>query len=160
MIGTENRITIDAPTEVIFALAQDVGRWPQLLKHYRYVDVLRDEAGGRRRLVRMGARRGRIPVGWVAEQECSPEAGTIAYRHVAGITRGMQVEWRITPGREGCSVSIMHELNRPEGLLRLPLGSWIAGRWFIAPIADRTLHGIKLNAEAAAGSRAAPAQMS
>jgi aromatase len=108
----------------------------------------------------MGARRGWIPVSWVAEQECSPEAGIIAYRHVGGITRGMQVEWRITPAREGCSVSITHELNRPEGLLRLPLGSWIAARWFITPIADRTLQGIKVTAEAAVGSRAAPAEVS
>ena len=94
MIETENRITIKASVPIIFALAQDVGRWPDLLAHYRYVRVLEEDAAVGRRLVRMGARRGLIPVRWTAEQLCMPEAGIIEYRHRAGLTRGMIVEWR------------------------------------------------------------------
>lgn len=155
MIDTVNRISIRAPVHLVFELGQDVGRWPSLLAHYRYVEVEGEDVAECRRVVRMGARRGVIPVRWTAEQIVLSEEGRVQYRHVAGLTRGMDVEWRIVPTNDGCVASITHVLTRPRGLLRLPFASWIAGRIFISGIADETLRGIKLRAESDAGRAAA-----
>ena len=53
-----------APFDVVFDLAADVERWPQILPHYRYVRPVADPNGERR--FAMGARRGPIPVRWEA----------------------------------------------------------------------------------------------
>ncbi|MGH7568687.1 MAG: SRPBCC family protein, partial [Gemmatimonadales bacterium] len=37
---TVDRIRIHAPLERVFALAQDVERWPEILPHYRWVRFL------------------------------------------------------------------------------------------------------------------------
>jgi uncharacterized membrane protein len=150
MIRTDNHICIDAPAATIFALAQEVGAWPGLLAHYRYVRVLLEAPG--RRVVRMGARRGPIPVHWTSEQAYDPTSATIEYRHIGGVTRGMEVEWRIVRSGRGHEVSISHSLSQPCGLLRLPFAERVASALFIRPIAQRTLRGIKVHAEAAPSS--------
>jgi uncharacterized membrane protein len=145
MIHTDNHITIDAPGSTIFELAQNVGLWPDLLPHYRYVWVVSDEPG--RRLVRMGARRGPIPVRWTSEQAYDPVASRIVYRHTAGLTRGMEVEWRIVRRGAYNHVSIRHDLVNPRGLLRVPFAARVAASLFIRPIAQNTLRWIKAHAE-------------
>jgi uncharacterized membrane protein len=153
---TENWVTIQAPVKTVFALGADVERWPLMLPHYRYVRVL-GGAGGRDtipplRTVEMSARRGVIPVRWTSTQALHPDVGRIIYRHVAGITRGMDVVWQIERDTEGTQVRIMHELAVPGGVLRLPTGTWIAAHVFISHIADLTLAGIKHLAEDQAAS--------
>jgi uncharacterized membrane protein len=145
MIHTDNCITIDAPASTIFELAQNVAKWPELLPHYRYVHVLHDAPGTR--LVRMGARRGPIPVRWTSEQGYDRGDARIVYRHVGGLTRGMEVEWRIVCNGSGQRVSVRHDLVNPRGLLRLPLAARLAAAFFIRPIAQNTLRWIKAHAE-------------
>lgn len=152
MLRTMNRIHVNAPPGAVFDLAADVWRWPELLPHYRYVKVVQRDPVSHHRVVRMGARRGRIPVRWSAEQECRPDTGSIAYRHIAGVTRGMNVEWRIQPQGDGCAVSISHELLRPQGILRIPFADWVVGQVFVKVIAQSTLDGIRKHAEALAPS--------
>jgi uncharacterized membrane protein len=134
-----NEITIAAPPQRIFAHASDTPHWPQMLPHYRYVHVLSSE--GSRRVVEMAARRGRIPVRWRAEQINDPAAPGIFFRHLAGWTKGMRVWWRFTALHNGKTrVRIDHELDSP-------LAPFI-GRFFIHPIASRTLARMKEICEA------------
>lgn len=144
---SEVGIRIAAPYEAVFDLAADVERWPQRLPHYRYVRAV--GAVDELRFA-MGARRGRIPVRWEATQRPMREARRIAFRHTAGVTRGMDVAWTFTDLPDGAlDVRIAHALD-----LRWPLIGAVASRFigsqFIEPIARRTLRRIKRLAEARA----------
>jgi ribosome-associated toxin RatA of RatAB toxin-antitoxin module len=148
-LHTENEIFIQADIADIYQLAAPVERWPEILPHYRWVHVLRDD--GDRRLVEMAARRDRIPVRWRAEQRLFPEEPRITFRHVGGFTKGMEVQWVFGPtGQGGVRVAILHDLPR---LLGLPLvgdlaANRIVGPLFIKDIAGKTLRKIKELAEA------------
>src|SRR5688572_28178681 len=106
---TENTVFIKAPVETVYEYAADIARWPDILPHYRWVKVLREE--GNRRLAEMAARRDFIPVRWWAEQELFPDEPRITYRHVGGITKGMEVVWTFERGDSGVNVSIRHDLR-------------------------------------------------
>jgi uncharacterized membrane protein len=144
---TQNRIRIAAPAQTVFRLGAEVEFWPALLPHYRYVRVLR--RAGPRRLVKMGATRDGIPVNWTSLQWLEPELQRITFRHVAGITRGMLVEWAIVPDAAGgVDVTISHNFRPPWPLV----GNWAAerviGPYFVHHIAGKTLREIKRIAEA------------
>jgi ribosome-associated toxin RatA of RatAB toxin-antitoxin module len=143
---TENSILIRADAAAIYALAAAVERWPALLPHYRWVRVLAEN--GPRRLVEMAARRDVIPVRWQAEQVCDPATPRITFRHVRGITTGMEVEWRFTPCADGTHVSIQHGLHLGWPLVGGLVADYIIGPLFVANIAGKTLRRIKALAEA------------
>lgn len=144
---TENRITIDAPAERIYKLAAHIERWPEILPHYRYVTLFRDE--GDTRLAEMAATRDGIPVKWVSIEELQPARHGIRFRHVRGVTRGMDVEWIIEPAAAGGSlVRIIHEFNPPWPRPLGPLvARYIVGDFFVHNIANKTLRRIKALAE-------------
>jgi hypothetical protein len=82
--------------------------------------------------------------------EPHPETRRLRFYHVAGPTRGMEVEWRITPRHGGAHVEIWHRFHS-----RLPLvggfyATYIAGKLFIDNIAGKTLQCMKREAEARA----------
>ncbi len=151
---TENEILIRADAAEVYGLAAPVERWPKILPHYRWVRVLEDDGEGRR-LVEMAALRDFIPVRWRAEQRLFPEEPRIAFRHVGGVTKGMEVEWAFAPQGDGAvRVSILHDLER--GLAGWPLigdlaAERIVGPFFVSDIAGKTLGRIKELAEAGAG---------
>jgi ribosome-associated toxin RatA of RatAB toxin-antitoxin module len=134
-----NEILIAAPPERIFSHASATDRWPQILPHYRYVRVL--SADGDRRVVEMAAKRPLdavgigIPVRWRAEQINDASLPQISFRHIAGWTKGMLVYWYFTAENGKTRVQIDHEW-------RSPLAPFI-GKYFIDPIATRTLARIK-----------------
>ncbi len=132
-----NEIVVDAPAQVIYERAAATERWPLILPHYRFVRVL--EGDSARRTVEMAARRGFIPVRWRAEQINDPQTPGISFRHVRGWTKGMQVYWRFTPEGGRTRVTIDHELRSPLALF--------IGKYFIDPIATRTLKCMKAIAE-------------
>lgn len=133
------RIRMQAPEERIFALAADVERWPLLLPHYRYVRRLPAPNGERR--FAMGARRGPIPLRWEAIQRPRPEERLIEFSHVGGVTRGMEVAWRLKPVDGAVEVSIEHELRTHWPLF----GPLVAS--FVEAVAGRTLGRMKTLAE-------------
>ncbi len=157
---TVDSITIQAPIDRVFALAADVERWPAILPHYRWVRFLErgdGRAGAGSGLVEMAAWRPFGPVGyptwWVSEMRVSTETREIRYRHVRGITRGMDVVWRLRPAggeREGTvAVDIVHQWDGPAWpLVGRAVASLVIGPVFIHGIASRTLAGIKRSAEA------------
>jgi ribosome-associated toxin RatA of RatAB toxin-antitoxin module len=148
-------VHVDAPPEVVFRLAAQVRRWPELLPHYRRVTVHAERAG--RLVAQMVAVRrfGRfaMPVTWRAEQWAEgDDAGDLRlrFRHVRGVTRGMDVTWHIRPGARGeatAYVSIEHVFRRPLPLLPDALLPAFIDRFFTRPIAGRTLDTFKALAE-------------
>ncbi len=143
---TVDATTIAAPPERVFAAARDVERWPAILPHYRWVRFTeRRPHGG---IVEMAAWRpfgvARWPTWWVSEMTVDETGRVIRYRHVRGITRGMDVAWRVTPAADGTTVEIVHEWDGPAWpLISRPAANLVIGPVFIHGIASRTLAGIK-----------------
>src|SRR2546425_8155596 len=68
----------------------------------------------------------------------------IRYRHVRGITRGMNVVWRFAPVDGGVTVTIVHEWRGPPGpLIGPPAAGLLVGPPFIPRIAPRTPPGVQ-----------------
>jgi uncharacterized membrane protein len=152
---TETSVDIQGPLERIVALSVDVERWPEILPHYRRVTVLAGK--GDRKVVEMAARRGRIPLRWRAVQAVDRSGATpvIAYRHIWGPTRGMDVAWTFAPGANGVRVVIAHHFRPPWPIVGNAVADRIIGPHFIAYVARRTLGTIKQIVEreaAAAGA--------
>ncbi len=149
---TVDRLTIAAPMERAFAAAADVERWPEFLKHYRWVRMLeRSDSGG---VVEMAAWRPfglfKYPTWWVSEMEVNPGQNVVRYRHIRGITSGMDVEWRLEPRGALVDVTIVHEWDGPRWpLIGKLAANWVIGPVFIQGIASRTLAGVKRKAESA-----------
>lgn len=146
---------VRAPLDRMFALAKDVAHWPVHLSHYRFVRFrsrARDGGG----LVEMSANR---PFGilnwrtwWMSEMAVrEPSSATppgIRFRHVEGITRGMDVEWSFFPEVGGTRVRIVHVWNGPAWPVVGPaIARAIIGPVFVSGIASRTLAGLAAAAE-------------
>ncbi|MGH2559464.1 MAG: type II toxin-antitoxin system RatA family toxin [Thermomicrobiales bacterium] len=140
---TANSVIMAGDLERIVALAADVERWPEILPHYRWVTLL--EGGGDRKTVEMAARRGRIPVKWRAIQEIERDGQSpvIRYRHIGGVTKGMEVAWTFEPGPNVVGVRIDHDFTPPWPLVGGVIAERIIGPHFVAAIAGQTLQTIK-----------------
>jgi ribosome-associated toxin RatA of RatAB toxin-antitoxin module len=150
---------VRAPAPLLFALARDVSRWPDLLPHY----VRADPLPGHGSVVRFVARRPflpvlgiGLPVAWRARVESgAAEPGAVDLRlrfdHLGGATGGMQVAWRIEPRPDGCRVTIEHHFAPRYG----PWASFV-DRLFVRPIASRTLASFRAIAESVAAAGAYP----
>ena len=149
---TVNQIRIHGDPDRIFALAANIQDWPRILPHYRYVIV--EEQSELYKTARMGASRDGLPVKWRARQELLPDERRIRFQHVGGITRGMDVEWRIDPERDSVLVTIHHELRYPIPLLGPLFAEYVVGRLFVHNIAGKTLQCIKQIAESEARAAA------
>jgi hypothetical protein len=91
----------------------------------------------------------RYPTWWVSEMRVDRTTPAVHYRHVRGITRGMDVVWRFAPDGEGTEVSIVHEWSGPAWpVISKPAAELVIGPVFIHGIASRTLAGIKRHVEA------------
>ena len=143
---TENAVFMRADAGTVFTLARAVEDWPRLLPHYRSVSILHDE--GPWRIVAMSAWRGRIPVRWTAEQRCFPDEPRITFRHVGGVTTGMDVVWELSPRDDGVDVRIIHDFELRWPLIGGFAAQRIIGPRFVSYIADQTLRCIKEIAEA------------
>jgi ribosome-associated toxin RatA of RatAB toxin-antitoxin module len=104
-----------------------------------------------RQIVEMAAWRDIFPLHWVAEQINDAERPHISFRHIAGPTRGMDVEWRFERTRAGTRVTIVHRLEFAFPVLAGFVGKYIVANYFVAGVAARTLARMKCIAEAAAG---------
>lgn len=147
---TVDRIRVQAPLERVFQAAVDVEQWPAILRHYRWVRVLQRD--GDESLVEMAAWRpfGRFkyPTWWVSEMWVDRAAAAVHYRHVQGITTGMDVVWQLEPVSGGTEVSIVHQWTGPRWpVVGRPAAAWVIGPVFIHGIASRTLAGIASHVE-------------
>lgn len=111
---------------------------------------LLDERGATR-TVEMAARHGIVPLRWTAEQTNDPVRPHIAFHHVAGPTRGMDVEWIFTPLDDARTrVRIVHRLAFIFPVAAEFLGKHVVSDIFIHGVANKTLAHMKLLAEAGA----------
>jgi hypothetical protein len=159
MITVDEQV-VRTPLERILALALDVERWPALLLHYRYVRILERRAGGET-IVEMSANRPfaggllQWPTWWRSRMTVTPAwngAPCVRYTHVAGITRGMEVEWAFEPVPAGTLVRITHWWNGPPlPLVGAAIASLVIGPVFVHGIASRTLAGLAAEAERGGG---------
>jgi hypothetical protein len=153
---TLDEITAKAPPEVCFQIAADVENWPGILPHYRWVRFKRKD-GFAEGLVEMAAYRHFGPVGyptwWVSEMTHSRAKGHVYYRHVDGITTGMDVRWEIEGMADGRThMRIVHEWEGPPWPGVGPTAAnLVIGPHFVSFIAGRTLAGIARAAEGRAG---------
>lgn len=155
---------VRAPVELVFEIASKVEEWPAHLAHYRYVRFRerRADGGG---LVEMSAYRPfavgpggaaliNWPTWWLSMMSIDRSAPSIRFRHVGGITKGMDVEWSFHRRAGGTDVRIVHAWDGPRWPV---IGVWAAmfviGPVFVHGIASRTLAGLAKVAEREAGVR-------
>jgi ribosome-associated toxin RatA of RatAB toxin-antitoxin module len=157
---TADEQLVRAPVDRLFGLASEVENWPSHLHHYRYVRFRerRADGGG---VVEMSAGRPfdlapggkrlltvNWPTWWLSEMAIDSKKPAIRFRHIGGITKGMDVEWTFVPASAGTHVRIVHLWDGP----RIPLvgtwaATWIIGPVFVHGIASRTLAGLAAIAE-------------
>jgi ribosome-associated toxin RatA of RatAB toxin-antitoxin module len=149
---------VNASLSRIFHLAADVERWPSLLPHYRYVRFVdrRADGGG---VVDMSANRpfGLVqwPTRWQSRMAVNapggPRTPSIRYSHVAGVTRGMEVEWTFEEIGGLTRVRIVHMWDGPSAVPAVGgmAASLVIGPVFVHGIASRTLSGLADVAEQA-----------
>lgn len=151
MIRSDQHVTL-APADVVFRVAADVERWPQILPHYRWVRFSEKDGFGRG-VVEMAAWRDfagplRWPTWWKSEMEADPEEPIVRYRHIDGITRGMGVQWLFLPAEKGTVIRIVHEWDGPGWpLIGRFAANRVIGPHFVSFIAQRTLRGVCAEAE-------------
>lgn len=147
---TVDRIVVAAPLERTFDVAADVERWPGFLTHYRWVRMLeRHESAS---VVEMAAWRSfgflRFPTWWVSEMRVDRQRYEVRYRHIRGITKRMDVVWRLVARENDVEVTLVHEWSGPSWPLIGGLAANVViGPVFIHAIASRTLAGVKREAE-------------
>lgn len=153
---TIDEIDVNASVDACFQTGADVERWPEILPHYRWVRFQRKDGFGTGR-IEMAARRDfgplAYPVWWVSEMSVDPDRPVVLYRHVDGVTTGMDVEWSFHDLGDGATrVRIMHDWPPGPawslpGFARRAIGSRVIGPVFIHHVASRTLLGVKRHAE-------------
>jgi hypothetical protein len=140
---TANTVEMAGDLDRIVTLAADVERWPTILPHYRWVTLL--AGGGDHKTVEMAARRGRFPVKWRAIQEIerSGDSPIIRFRHIGGVTKGMEVAWTFMEVPGAIAVRIDHDFSPPWPVVGNLIASQIIGPHFVEAIAGQTLRTIK-----------------
>ncbi|GGG88846.1 SRPBCC family protein [Paenibacillus radicis (ex Gao et al. 2016)] len=146
---TYNEVTMNCSAETAFRYAREVERWPELLSHYRRTSFEQggSDTGGK---VEMAAYRLfkplKWPVWWTSDMEIDEAKQVVQYKHIKGVTRNMEVEWRLEPvAEDAVKVSIIHRWYSPPFGRRMLAG--IICDMFVHAIADRTLQGLKQHAE-------------
>ena len=150
---TTDELLVHAPPPVIFDIARKVELWPGYLPHYRWVRF-RERASDGGGLVEMSAWRPlrSLPAGWptwwLSEMSVDAVRPSIRFRHVGGVTRGMEVEWSFAARPDGTLVRIVHAWNGPRWpLIGVLAATTVIGPLFIRAIAQRTLRGLGMVAE-------------
>lgn len=149
---TVDRTSVRGTITRVFEIASEVERWPEFLPHYRWVRML--TKSGDSGLVEMAAWRPfgvlKYPTWWVSEMTVVSHEFKVLYKHVEGITTGMDVEWRLTEANGTVDITITHEWTGPKWPLIGKLAAeLVIGPVFIHAIAGRTLAGVKTQAEQA-----------
>lgn len=149
---TIDEIDVRGTVEDCFRAGADVEMWPQILPHYRWVRFHEKHDFGTGR-VEMAARRDfgplPYPVWWVSEMRVDARRPRVIYRHVDGVTTGMDVEWSFHAlDAQTTRIQIVHDWPPGPswpvpGFMRRAIARYVIGPIFIHHVASRTLAGIK-----------------
>lgn len=148
---TVDELVVHASIETVFGVVADVEAWPAHLRHYRWV-AMRERASDGGGIVEMAAYRpfGPFdwPTWWLSEMAVDPVRHTVRFRHIGGVTTGMDVEWSFHPHAGGTQARLVHVWDGPRWPL---IGTFAAvaviGPVFIHGIAARTIAGLGSAAE-------------
>ncbi len=147
-----DEVVVRSSVDRIFEIARDVEKWPAHLPHYRFVrfNSKCSDGGG---VVEMSANRqfGSLdwPTWWRSDMQVSDSEPVVRFRHVAGITKGMDVEWSFEATPAGTHVRVLHVWNGPKWpLIGEMAATVVIGPVFVHGIASRTLAGLARVAEA------------
>ncbi|MYT37403.1 cyclase [Streptomyces sp. SID8356] len=108
---TEHRITVDAPTDVVFALIEDVTGWPETFPPCVHVDAERD---GDRERIRIWATAGGEVKGWTSLRELDRERLRVRFRQEVSAppVAAMGGEWVIGTDPAGATlVRLLHDFR-------------------------------------------------
>lgn len=151
-----DEVFVKAAPDACFRVAADVERWPEILPHYRWVRF-QDKRGFGTGRVEMAAWRDfggplRYPTWWVSEMRVDEHRPAVIYRHVDGITRGMDVRWEFFPKENGTHVRIAHAWEGPPWPV-IGAFAWrnVIAPHFVSAIATRTLVGVAREVERRSG---------
>ena len=149
---------VRAPLRTVFDIVRAVEHWPGYLAHYRFVRF-RERSSDGGGLVEMSAYRPFGPIGWptwwLSEMSVDQTAPAVRFRHVGGITTGMDVEWSFRPVEDGRAthVHLLHVWDGPHWpLIGVIAATTVIGPVFVHGIASRTLAGLARVAERDAAS--------
>jgi ribosome-associated toxin RatA of RatAB toxin-antitoxin module len=147
--------TVRASVDAMFTVVRDVEQWPSLLSHYRYVRF-RSRASDGGGVVEMSANRpfgiANWPTWWLSEMQVDESGPAVRFRHIGGVTKEMDVEWKMVPADGGTHVRLVHVWNGPRWPLVGSLAATaVIGPVFIHGIASRTLQGLARVAESRSG---------
>lgn len=147
MMRTVDVAEVRAPIDRVFGYASDVERWPTFLGHYRWVKML-ERTDSDRGIVEMAAYRPfgpfNWPTWWTSEMTIDRPTHRVLYRHIRGITTGMDVVWQLTETAAGTRIDLIHEWTGPTWpLIRRPAAELVIGPIFVHGIASRTIAGVK-----------------
>jgi ribosome-associated toxin RatA of RatAB toxin-antitoxin module len=151
MTAIVDAIEVAAPIDKVFEPVSNVERWPALLPHYRWVKML-ERQGPLEGVVEMAAYRPfgplNYPTWWVSKMEVDPPRHEVRYQHIRGITKGMDVVWRLSATPTGTHIDLVHAWDGPDWpVIRQPAARWVILPIFVHGIASLTLAGIKRFAE-------------
>jgi ribosome-associated toxin RatA of RatAB toxin-antitoxin module len=146
-----DELLVSAPRDICFEVGADVERWPEILPHYRWVRF-REKQGFATGIVEMAAWRSfgvvDYPTWWISKMWHEPDVPVVHYKHIAGITRRMEVRWEFEARGEETLIRVVHEWQGPRWPL---IGGWVANRiigpGFISSIAQRTIAGVAAEAQ-------------
>lgn len=149
---TLDEAIVHAPVETIFALAARVEDWPRHLPHYRWVRFRGPRTTDGGGTVAMSANRpfGPIPwpTWWTSYMAIDHDVPEVRFRHIEGVTTGMDVAWTFQAVPEGTHVRLFHVWDGPGIPFLGPIAAvGVIGPVFIRGIASRTLAGLKAVAE-------------
>ncbi|HLA91639.1 MAG TPA: SRPBCC family protein [Gemmatimonadaceae bacterium] len=145
---TVDEALVRASVPAMLAVVRDVERWPERLPHYRWVRF-RQRASDGGGIVEMAANRpfGPLnwPTWWLSQMQVLDEGreASVRFRHIGGVTQGMEVEWRLTPREGATRVTLVHAWDGPGWpLIGVVAATAIIGPVFVHGIASRTLAGL------------------
>jgi hypothetical protein len=158
MMTTIDEQLVHAPADICFDVAADVERWPVILPHYRWVRF-HDKRSFGEGVVEMSAWRAfpagiNYPTWWVSEMHVKPDEPAVYYRHIDGVTRGMDVKWEFQPRGSETFIRIVHTWDGPAWpLIRGIAANLVIGPHFVSAIAQRTLAGVARESESRVSGR-------
>ena len=113
---TDNSVVINAPLDLVWALTNDLDRWPELFTEYARVETLDDRGTAIRfRLTTHPDDQGRV-WSWVSEREPDVATNTVRARRVdTGVFKYMSLFWEYRPAPEGVCLRWVQDFEMKSG---------------------------------------------
>jgi hypothetical protein len=90
----------------------------------------------------------KYPTWWLSQMHTDADEPAVYYKHIAGITTGMDVKWQLQRHDDGTFIRLFHTWAGPAWpLISSVAANHVIGPHFVSAIAQRTLTGVAREAE-------------